>query len=343
MASRRAGSPASAAIASASASMSRGGTRIPVFRRANRLAASRNVAGDDRPGAGGGLEQGLAAPLHRRSTAAPRSPRGAKPMRTSATGAEPMIPGSAARADSDAADERSCIVGVGRTGQDELDREPAPSQASDRGDRVEHALVAQHTRDEGHGNGVPLRHRAAVKNGGYRPPSRGSARSAAGSIPSAARAAPSSGFCTTIRPRPLAAARRRATPSGGRRRRAATVVAAKPEPRPMTESIDAGARPRAETPARGRARRTAPASAPHDGGCRAARHGRAGQSRPSARTAPSKPVATPPPGDRTQGETLVADLLGHAPARGSRRRPRTRRRAPPVPPAADASRNTNPR
>ncbi len=61
-----------------------------------------------------------------------------------------------------------------------------------------------------------------------------------GSIPSAMRAARSSGFCTTTQSRALPAASRSARLSGGRRSRAAAVVAVKPEPRPIIDATDAG-------------------------------------------------------------------------------------------------------
>ncbi len=116
---QRAGSAASAAIASASAPTSPGGTRMPLSPLPrDRLAAARHVAGNDRPGTGGGFEQGFRHPFaigrrqHRDRRAAPHLAHVGDRRRASVT------PGSAASADSDLRRQRAGIVGVGRTGQD---------------------------------------------------------------------------------------------------------------------------------------------------------------------------------------------------------------------------------
>ena len=60
------------------------------------------------------------------------------------------MPGSPARAVEGAAVERVRIVGVGAAGQQQLDGEASRAQQPHRGDRVEHALSAQHARDQRH-------------------------------------------------------------------------------------------------------------------------------------------------------------------------------------------------
>ena len=44
--------------------------------------------------------------------------------------------------------EGAAIVGIGRSGEQEFDRQAAPAEEADCGGSIEHTLVAQHTRDE---------------------------------------------------------------------------------------------------------------------------------------------------------------------------------------------------
>ena len=58
------------------------------------------------------------------------------------------MPGSAASAAHRAVVERIAVVGVGRAGEHQLDREARGAQPAHRRGGVEHALAAQHAGDQ---------------------------------------------------------------------------------------------------------------------------------------------------------------------------------------------------
>ena len=250
-------------------STSSGGTSRPVSPVPHDLAAARHVGGDDRPGAGGRLEQRLRHALaigrrqHRDRGAAPDLAHILDP-------AEPFDPrlGGERRAAPPRSSESRLSGSVGPASSSSIAR-PRGAQPADRRDRVEHALAAQHPRDQrdrdgpargGSGSGAkcavstPEPRISAIRAGSM--PSRGQRGAVLRVLhddPARRRRQPQ---------RPAAAPVGRA--GSGRRGRS-------PAPSPITADDPRRRARRAETPAAPRRRRTAPASARHDGRCRAAR------------------------------------------------------------------------
>ena len=225
--------------------------------RPHDLAASRHVAGDDRPPAGRGFEQRFRQSLaiggrqHRDRGLGPDLAHVLDP----AEPARPSPPGSAASAASARSSSESGLSGsVGPASTSSI-AEPLGAQQAHRSDRVEHALAAQHAADQRHPDARPARLRdsapAAARNAPYRPRSRGSGRDATGLSRAAASASRSSGFCTMMRAPPAACRNPRAQRRAGQPRRPARRTE-NPEPSPLTAAMQAGRSAR-----RGNARRSA--------------------------------------------------------------------------------------